>query len=134
MALEFTETFKKGQMITSNDIPLILQCKNIDYGHVIWNIDYMYHRAFSHYNEFTMHLVNNIIDINSHPYHDRTKYCSYISGITQFGEMKVVEYIINNRCTSSDLLVAIKREHSLTCYKTSFISYQSYQHIWITYP
>ena len=41
MALEFKETFKEGQYVTLRDIPTIMQCKNIDFGHVSWAISSM---------------------------------------------------------------------------------------------
>ena len=103
--LQFKEAFSKGQHINVNDIPTILQCENIDFGHVIWNISSMYSHILNVNNDFMVHLVNNIIDISVHGNNDNRLYHSFISGIISNGNTKLLGYVINNRCINSQVLI-----------------------------
>ena len=107
MALEFTETFNKGQQITEDDIPTIMQCKNIDYDHVNWNIRRMYKQVLTENTQFMMHLVHNVIDINS-CYVNGCSHYSFICNIIIHSDDAILKYVINNRGFNKKLLSEIK--------------------------
>ena len=101
--LEFKETFNKGQQVTLRDIPTIMQCKNIDFGHVDWIIPRLYDCVLNDNIDFMKHLVNHIIDITARD-NNNEHYHSFISGISLLNK-SVFEYIMNNRCIYSELSV-----------------------------
>ena len=94
--LEFREAFIKGHQITYNDIPLILQCKNIDFGHVSWP---SLIRKYYYTNEQLMfHIIDNIMDINMRDEnlsHGLTLLCKiYTTNI--HSSNNVSNYVMNN--------------------------------------
>ena len=110
MALEFKETFTKGYWVTSSDIPIIMQCKNIDFGHVSWAIYSMYSYVLISDFKFMMHLVENIIDITIHS-NNNGAHNSFIFGVMYHSDMEVLKYVINNRCINKATLVVGNKYH-----------------------
>ena len=97
--LEFTEVFQYDQHITKSDIPTIMKCKNIDFGHVNWFGGLFSAKPTTDYN-FMEHLANNIIDINVHD-NNTTDFHTFMTGVADMGNPKLLIYMINNRWLSN---------------------------------
>ena len=109
MALEFKETFEKGQSVKFNDIPTIMQCKNIDFGHVDWAIGSMYSGVLVNNTNFMAHLVDNIVDITVHDNNNPACY-SFMCNVVAHSNETVFKYVINNRCVNNELFACIDKE------------------------
>ena len=120
MALEFTKIFNKGQLVTDDDIPIIMQCKNIDYGHVFWNIHFMFTHVFVNNVDFMIHLTNNIIDVSIHG-NNKSTFHSFISGIVMRGNKTTLKYVINNRYVNKELITYIESKCMMSLYQQSMI-------------
>ena len=92
--LDFRRTFTEGHVMVNNDIPTIMQCKDIDFGHVDW-------QKFNNkqvYNNVTpmSHIIDNILDANAHDNNDVGRY-TFIGKILSYSNNSlVIEYVYNN--------------------------------------
>ena len=60
--LDFRDVFSKNHQMTSENIPAIMKCKNIDFGHTNW-LNFNQYRYYNDVNLMT-HIIDNILDIN----------------------------------------------------------------------
>ena len=111
MALEFKETFKKGHRLTLDDIPTILQCKNIHFGHVKW-FPHLYSVVLGDNKELLVHVVDNIIDVNVHN-DDDVSYSTFLVGILTFGYVATKKYFLDNRCIDNNVFEKCRRYDSV---------------------
>ena len=112
--LEFRKAFVKGHSMSFEDIPLILQCKNIDFGHVDWP----HYRIRNYYDnkQLMYHVIDNIVDINIKGNNLERgiallcKICTEdIRGNPNNGD--IVNYIMNNGCLNNLTFVHFKVTH-----------------------
>ena len=97
--LEFKEVFPMGSRITSDDVSSVMQCKNIDYGHVGWDIGRNHHCGYYNlYNskQLMLHLINNVIDVNVHDNNDEELYTLLSKVMVYCSEPKIIHYMLNN--------------------------------------
>lgn len=103
MTLKFKETFPQRHRLTITDIPTVMKCKNIDFGHVNWNSYIM--GFFSHVIikdiHLLKHLTNNIIDVHVRG-HNNKSYYSFINGVGVCGNETAFKYVINNRSIDNE--------------------------------
>ena len=92
--LEFTQVFEEGYEISTKDIPNILKCKNIDFGHVLWP-DAYYSDFYSDY-QLISHIIDNIIGVNVRDNNCVTR--TTLLGKICYGEIikSILSYILNN--------------------------------------
>lgn len=92
--LDFRNVFSATHQITSNDIPIIMKCKNIDFGHVNWQL--ISTREYLGDTQLMFHLIDNVLDVDI-----RDNYC--VNYFTLFVKIAyytnnhlIVEYMSNN--------------------------------------
>ena len=108
----FVEVYTKGCRIDHHEIPMLLQCTNIRFGHTIWT-----------YNIFgdemvLRHVVNNIVDINEKEY---GRDCGLLYNVilcvdrhyAVSNDMSLVNYVCNNGYINKNTL-NIAGSHAIT--------------------
>ena len=118
MTLKFKETFPQRHRLTITDIPTVMKCKNIDFGHINWNIDIagFYSNVIVDTAGLLTHLTNNIIDVHAD---SDNPYLSFIGGICAYRNETALKYVINNRCIDNKFFdkMAIMRVEDSDCKK-----------------
>ena len=93
--LEFTEVFPKDCIIINypNYVETIMKCKNIDFGHTDWIVlsGILYDDV-----PCMVHIIDNIIDIDTHDNNRYTRYTFFGKVITYSRIPSVIHYIFNN--------------------------------------
>ena len=62
--VDFRTVFPRGHTIKFNEYPLVLTCRNIDFGHVYWPNGIFYES--SNTIALVTHIIDNTIDIDAH--------------------------------------------------------------------
>ena len=96
LLIEFKEAFSKGHKIIMSNIPLILQCKNIDFGHVDW---FHYLRSFTSFyddEQLMMHIIDNIVDLSVQDGSIKSTYTFIHKIITYSTKQSILYYLFNN--------------------------------------
>ena len=112
--LEFREVFVKDCMMLYSDISLILQCKNIDFGHVSWP-HYMYKQYYDN-KQLMFHIIDNILDINTKD-HNLEHGLVLLSKIctediwSNPNNNDIVKYAMNNGCLNNFTFVNFNATH-----------------------
>ena len=103
MTQEFKETFPQGHKLSITDIPTVMKCKNIDYGHISWNgnIGNFYSNVIVTNTDLLTHLTNNIIDVHING-DNNPSYFSFISGVSMYSGETTLKYVVNNRCINNE--------------------------------
>ena len=109
--LEFKEAFLKGHSMSFEDIPLILQCKNIDFGHVKW--PGCAYRIYYNHKQLMFHIIDNIMDINVM---DNNLPCGFallckVCSIEGHTNSNIVDYVINNGYINNLTFIIFKTNH-----------------------
>lgn len=91
----FEITFYKGQRLTYIDVPFILKCTSIDFGHVYWPHN-LYGEKSCINIPLLMHLIDNVIDINVCDNNNKY-YHTLFTGIINFAHKSNRRYMLNNR-------------------------------------
>ena len=120
--LQFKGVFHKGQWLHIEDMPTVMLCENIDFGHVSWPCDI---RMYSDTN-LMIHIINNIIDINARD-NDSTHNFTFFNKIMNYStNQSIIQYLLNNRCITTELFDSpnfrvshIPYEYSRTLYTQS---------------
>ena len=122
--LEFKEIFPQGHTMNTRDIPLIMKCKNVDFGHVDWcnNLP----NGIYNNKVLMMHLIDNIIDIS-------VMDGAYISNFTLFDKIMCYSHgsVIRNYVLNHSYINyrAFRRESSMgydTDYNHTFCKYRPF--------
>ena len=93
--LEFTEVFPKGYKVYTNSTRTrtIMECKNIDFGHVDW---FAMSRSFYNNAKYMSHIIDNIIDINTHDNNLDNRYTLFGKIVCYSSTPSIVHYMFNN--------------------------------------
>ena len=95
--LEFTDVFRNGHDMTDcykdEAIRTIMECKNIDYGHVIWMFS---KKDFYNNINCMIHMIDNIIDVNTHDYHCANTYTFFVKVMYNCSILQITNYMLNN--------------------------------------
>ena len=107
--LEFREAFVKGHPLSSIDIPLILQCKNIDFGHVSW--PHYATRDYYDNKQLMYHVIDNIVDINirDENLEYRLSLLSKICTTDTYVNDDIYNYVMNNGCVNNLTFILFKK-------------------------
>ena len=99
--LEFTKVFTKGQSMKKyrNHIETIMKCKNIDFGHVNW-VDCS--RQLYNEVECMIHIIDNIIDVNTHDYNHTQSYTFFAKILHYSCNTDIIHYMFNNGCINNE--------------------------------
>lgn len=102
--LEFKQAFQQNHFITNKDIPLIMQCKNIDFGHCKWP------QCLSTHNrpgplyvtvplyttvDLMEHVIDNILNINTYNNNNSNRDTLFCI-LCVYSTNSIIEYAINN--------------------------------------
>ena len=106
--LEFREAFVKDCIISFTNIPLVLQCRNIDFGHVLWPSCAC--RNYYNNEQLMFHIIDNIVDVN-------VRDNNILDGFTLFDKIyieekyanigsnnnnkNIIKYFMNNGCINN---------------------------------
>ena len=98
--MDFKDVFVKGCKIRPTDTSIIMKCKNIDFGHVNWQLvdDKFYDNE-----QLMFHIIDNIVDINAYDNNNSIDYYNFISKIMRYSKkLPIAHYVFNNGGVNND--------------------------------
>ena len=100
--LQFKEVFYKGQWLCIEDMPTVMLCENIDFGHTSWPYSaHMYNDT-----KLMIHIINNIIDMNTHDNYSLYSYTLFNKIMTYSTTPSIIQYLLNNHCITTKLFTS----------------------------
>ena len=121
--LEFKRTFPKDHIIHSRDIPLIMKCKNIDFGYVNWCSELPCY----YYNDkgLMAHLIDNIIDITVKDGASASNFTLFDKVMCYSDRSSIKKYMLNNGYVNYGICHRVSLWGNSNSVNSTFLKYMS---------